>query len=147
MVFCSMSKICKECGLDKPLSEFYTYRRSDRTTYYARCKPCEIERLNNRDSPDLRAERQRGRLIRNREAVAKLKNNPCTDCKMTYPSYVMDFDHVNEGDKVMNVAKLISQDYPLRVILEEIDKCELVCSNCHRIRTHTRKTGLESYDL
>ena len=59
------------------------------------------------------------------------------DCKISYPYYMMDFDHVR-GTKQANVAELINTLSKKRID-EEIAKCEVVCSNCHRIRTHIRK--------
>lgn len=64
---------------------------------------------------------------------------PCMDCKANYPYYVMDFDHVR-GRKHKNVAELIPT-LSKKKIDEEIAKCEIVCSNCHRIRTHLRKSN------
>jgi hypothetical protein len=64
----------------------------------------------------------------------KLKEGPCTDCKQTFPTVCMDFDHVS-GVKAANVGRLANQAVSIEKILEEIKKCELVCSNCHRIRT------------
>jgi hypothetical protein len=64
------------------------------------------------------------------------EKNPCMDCKVWYPYYVMDFDHVR-GRKHKNVAELIDT-LSKKKIDEEIAKCEIVCSNCHRIRTHDR---------
>ena len=62
---------------------------------------------------------------------------PCVDCGINYPYYVMDFDHVR-GQKHANVMELVSTLSKKRID-EEIAKCEIVCSNCHRIRTHMRK--------
>ena len=59
------------------------------------------------------------------------EKNPCMDCKISYPYYVMDFDHVR-GTKQANVAELISTLSKKRIDLE-IAKCEIVCSNCHRM--------------
>ena len=64
------------------------------------------------------------------------EKNPCMDCKVWYPYYVMDFDHVR-GRKHKNVSELIDS-LSKKKIDEEIAKCEVVCSNCHRIRTHNR---------
>jgi hypothetical protein len=47
----------------------------------------------------------------------------------------MDFDHVGE-DKTANVCRLMNHGW--QTILAEIAKCELVCANCHRIRTQKR---------
>jgi hypothetical protein len=59
------------------------------------------------------------------------------DCGQTFPPYVMDFDHVR-GEKKYNVGLMASSGYSLKMIAAEIQKCDLVCANCHRIRTHQR---------
>ena len=55
------------------------------------------------------------------------------DCGQSYPSYVMDLDH--RGDKVRNVARMVSLGLGEATVLAEIAKCDVVCSNCHRLRT------------
>jgi hypothetical protein len=67
---------------------------------------------------------------------------PCADCKIQYPYYVMDFDHVR-GKKHANVMELV-QTLSKKKIDEELAKCEIVCSNCHRVRTHMRKINKSS---
>lgn len=61
------------------------------------------------------------------------KSVPCADCGVQYPPYVMDFDHVR-GVKKFDISKMISRK--MVSVLEEIEKCDVVCSNCHRMRTH-----------
>lgn len=68
--------------------------------------------------------------------LGELKSKPCADCGHSYPSYVMDFDHVR-GEKVDNISTLVSNQ-KWKLLSEELPKCELVCSNCHRERTHQR---------
>lgn len=65
------------------------------------------------------------------------EKTPCLDCKISYPYYVMDFDHVR-GKKHKNVMELVPT-LSKKKIDEELAKCEIVCSNCHRVRTHMRK--------
>lgn len=48
----------------------------------------------------------------------------------------MDFDHVRE--KRADISRMILQDYPLSTVLAEIELCDLVCANCHRIRSWKR---------
>ena len=67
--------------------------------------------------------------------VQSLRDRPCTDCKQSFPVVCMDFDHVR-GKKKFNIGKAFSR--PKKAILKEIAKCEVVCSNCHRIRTYKR---------
>jgi hypothetical protein len=71
------------------------------------------------------------------ELIRRLKRRPCTDCGKKYPYYVMEFDHVM-GTKLFSLHEGWNK-HSLPVIREEIRKCELVCCNCHRIRTFTRK--------
>jgi hypothetical protein len=68
-------------------------------------------------------------------------NKPCMDCGVIYPPYVLDFDHL--GDKLFNLS---SQTHytSLERIQKEIAKCDLVCSNCHRIRTHNRRNKIDN---
>lgn len=71
--------------------------------------------------------------------INTLKDKPCKDCGVKYPSYVMDFDHRDSSQKTSSVSHMATLHYASRTkILEEIDKCDLVCANCHRIRTHCR---------
>ncbi len=70
--------------------------------------------------------------------ITELKTNAaCIDCKENLHFAAMDFDHVR-GKKVGPVGKLVHELVPLAVLKEEIAKCELVCSNCHRVRTWKR---------
>lgn len=69
--------------------------------------------------------------------IAKKKAVPCADCAGSFPSYVMDFDHVR-GVKTADVSSLVLRKN-LERLLEEIEKCDVVCANCHRIRTFKRR--------
>lgn len=77
---------------------------------------------------------QRGRDTReiNRQQILAAKDRPCADCGNTYPPYVMDLDHVR-GDKKLALSMMTM--YNSKRVAEEISKCEVVCANCHRIRT------------
>ena len=77
---------------------------------------------------------------RKRAVVDALKQKPCQDCGVAYPPYVMDFDHV-WGKKFASVADIVASTSSERMLLEEIEKCDLVCANCHRERTHRRLKG------
>lgn len=69
-----------------------------------------------------------------RKIVTDFKSKPCIDCKKSYPYYVMDLDHKN-GKKLFNIGANL-KSIKLEILLKELEKCEVVCSNCHRIRTH-----------
>lgn len=80
------------------------------------------------------------RQNRNRDFVKNFKNGkPCHDCKQLFPSYVMDFDHRDGETKLFNLSLVTTQS--LETIKKEIKKCDVVCANCHRIRTFMRLHG------
>lgn len=93
----------------------------------------------NKEAEKAKALTRKKELIkRNQDYINAIKASPCTDCGVSYPYYVMDFDHLVQKDKTELVSVLMRKPATLEVIQAEIDKCELVCSNCHRARTHTR---------
>ena len=73
-----------------------------------------------------------------KEAIKKIKNAPCTDCGNVFPPECMDFDHVRGVKKFSISTPSRMRGSTLLDLLEELDKCELVCANCHRIRTRKR---------
>ena len=74
----------------------------------------------------------RKRRERNRKIVQDYKvEKGCADCGYNDHHAALEFDHISD-DKVQNVASLMGQEKALWL---EIAKCEVVCSNCHSIRT------------
>lgn len=65
---------------------------------------------------------------------AILETTPCVDCGID-DWRVLEFDHVR-GEKWRNICDIML--YPLDIIEAEIDKCDVVCANCHKIRTFKR---------
>lgn len=81
-------------------------------------------------------ERNKVKRLRGQEYVRSAKTDiPCMDCGIIYPPYVMDFDHRDPSTKFKDVGRMTN--YSLETIQKEIDKCDIVCANCHRIRTHS----------
>ena len=79
--------------------------------------------------------------------MIELKSKPCTDCKQKFPVCCMDFDHRQGTIKSYNIGSMFAHHYSRELIHIELDKCELVCSNCHRIRTRDRRTGKSRKEL
>jgi hypothetical protein len=52
---------------------------------------------------------------------------------------MLDFDHLK--DKKYNISRMIHDGFSWAAIKKEIAKCEVVCANCHRVRTHNRLTN------
>ena len=75
------------------------------------------------------------------EVTLPLKNKGCVDCFQVYIPEAMDFDHVR-GEKSHSIANLAkfrtSNEEMLRLLEQELELCEVCCSNCHRKRTISR---------
>ncbi len=130
-------KKCSQCKKEKDLSCFN--KKGDGLT--ARCKEClSVYYRAKAKEPERRKQVVRAvsthRRIK-RAWLNELKSNQsCTDCGNKHPHFVMDFDHRNPSEKEDNVSNLIRRGWSKDRILKEIAKCDLVCANCHRIRTH-----------
>lgn len=85
-----------------------------------------------------RANDRKKALVKKVQALKEA--SPCVDCGVSYPYYVMQYDHTGD-DKVMNVTRLVRSASWERT-LAEIAKCELVCGNCHAARSHKRQQAL-----
>ena len=70
--------------------------------------------------------------------LEKLKSKPCCDCGKTYPTFCMDFDHLDRQTKVAAIPVMIVGNASKERILAEIEKTEIVCANCHREREYQR---------
>ncbi len=77
----------------------------------------------------------RDRRDQRQEILDRLKSVPCADCGGTFPPVCMDFDHVGD-DKSFTISRASTRS--IETVLAEIAKCEVVCANCHRIRTASR---------
>lgn len=72
--------------------------------------------------------------------IENAKNRPCTDCLIQYAAPAMQFDHVR-GEKKFNISSALAKAKTIKALHEELDKCDVVCANCHAIRTDERLTG------
>lgn len=130
-------KRCTKCGLDKDETD-YSRRRINGPTLN-QCKACmkDYQRAHYRSNKQQYLNRNRHYRKRVAEMIRELKQRPCADCGQSYPPRVMDFDHREGEEKYKDVARLTG-NCSARVVLREIAKCDVVCANCHRQRTHER---------
>ena len=132
-------KICYKCQVEKPLTEFRKKGRHSekRQSYCFDCHTAYQKEYYQRNK-DRALEGARSRRRKIRALVKELKGVPCVDCGESYPSYVMDFDHISD-DKACNVSEMVTRTVGEETLRAEVAKCEVVCANCHRERTHRRQ--------
>jgi hypothetical protein len=112
-------KKCSDCGDDKLLSEFY--HQADRKNGASKCKSCHNKYCINR-----------WRKIKI-EAI-RYKGNKCVKCGNSHPEYppaIFEFHHLDPSKKDVSWGKLRLRSW--NKIELELDKCDMVCANCHRI--------------
>lgn len=86
----------------------------------------------------IRAAGRRSALKRRRFLNLLKMERPCYDCGGMFPPAVTDWDHLPQFEKKFNVGAQ-QKSFSLEACIDEINKCQLVCSNCHRLRTQARK--------
>lgn len=106
---------------------------------YRYCRECQKLRTikYNEKHPD----RQAARVARTKNNARAIKSNlveykgrKCADCNGVFHPCVYHFDHRDPRNKNKGVAQIMHR--PLEEIKKEVDKCDLVCANCHAIRTY-----------
>lgn len=116
------SSFCREC------------RKAYDRAYYAK---------KTREQRDKKNIQQRNRIRRNKKFLSEYKlTRGCTDCGYNKNGYALDFDHLPESLKSGNLSTLAQRQHSIESLLKEIEKCDVVCCNCHRLRT-LRRRGIE----
>lgn len=133
--------VCPKCLISKPTADFYLRKRGPRAgKYYEKCKLCMKIRgrayyhANRERQLFLALRRRKNDYYEKRAILNKIKNVPCKDCGRSFPYYVMDFDHRHGTGKLKDISHTIS--WSIDRIIRETEKCDVVCANCHRIRTY-----------
>ena len=131
------TKTCPMCDFPKPTDEFRPSRnRKDGIAAY--CRECDKKRQSEwyrKHKERLRPQRddfaKRLRLENTKLLIEYLKQHPCVECGEVDP-VVLDFDH--RENKRLNISDMVRGKYSWASILEEIDKCDVRCVKCHRLR-------------
>ncbi len=118
-------KKCYRCGESKPKS-FFSKNKSKSDKLNSECKKCDYA-INQE------------KVAKNQQKIMEfLTENPCVLCGEKNV-LVLEFDHLR--DKKHNVGYMVSQAFSWRSIRKEIEKCQVLCSNCHRIKTHEEQNS------
>lgn len=103
-----------------------------------RTREAHLERIPGTVGTSRYLERKREAWRTHARLLDKLRDVPCRDCGRRFPPCAMDFDHREPDAKKYTVTRMIGRAGTAR-ILAEVAKCDIVCTNCHRVRTHDRR--------
>jgi protein-arginine kinase activator protein McsA len=133
-------KHCGTCSTDKATTEF-NKNKSKKDGLSSICRECSKARSKRYYTENLEhhkvevRKRSKKTINENREKLFEYyKNNPCIDCGNSNP-IVLELDHRDSVEKFDNVSNLVGGGFSWSLIEREIEKCDVRCANCHRIRT------------
>lgn len=133
-----MNKICTKCKIEKSCYKF-NKNKSRKDGLQNICKRCSRARSkeyyqNNKEKHKkvIKKRNDKLRLINREYVVDYLRNHPCVDCGETNILF-LEFDH--RSDKDGGISKMINCPVGLDKLKREIQKCDVRCMQCHRIKT------------
>ena len=122
------SKRCPRCRELKNISLFYESIRNGKKRY-GYCKDCSNEYATQR-------------MINVKKNMIEYKGGSCERCGITIKEsnyFIFDFHHINTKEKDPNFKRIKFQKW--ESIKKELNKCMLVCSNCHRTIHYLENIG------
>lgn len=130
-----ITKVCSKCHKEKPYDQFIkkTISKDGLGSY---CKECNKVAVNKhyQEHKQEYIKRAKLQIKKATEWLREYKTGKtCSDCGVIYPPEVFDFDHKDPGNKRNTLSRLTSMG-SINSLKKEIEKCDLVCANCHRIR-------------
>jgi hypothetical protein len=127
--------VCTGCREDLTINNF-SFRNKAKKRYHKRCKNCTSKSFKSSYEKNKtyynkkRYERQKKRRLENSRLLIELKNTlSCAYCGEKDPR-TFDFHHTKT--KSFTIANAASIGYPWMRIKKEIEKCKVLCANCHR---------------
>lgn len=112
------TKICTKCGKELPITDF-NWRNKQAGTRRSECKYCHSDYM-------------KKQYQQKRQAIEQIKTQCCCAKCGESRGYVLDFHHKDPSMKENTVARLVAGNYQLDKAKQEIEKCVVLCANCHR---------------
>lgn len=136
-------KTCIKCNSSKHIDDFYN-RNKEKDGKSKHCKQCAIK-INRKGYYEKYKEKHNINIIERRikkktefDNYIKSLGLKCKECGINHPA-VLDFHHINPNDKKYTISYLKWSGCSFETIKKEIDKCDILCSNCHRIFHYNKK--------
>jgi hypothetical protein len=127
------TKTCSICKLEKSFNEFLWKNKQKGIKHY-QCRECykEIRKKSYNSNREYYLKKNVKKRIDNNEWFLQYKKNlKCLICGES-EQVCLDFHHLDGDDKRIEVSKMRYSTYSKEKIMKEIDKCVVLCSNCHR---------------
>lgn len=138
-------KKCSSCKELKDISCF-SYKNKEKKILQNKCKACVKSYCKRHYKQNKEAYKKRASVNnkiyeeRNRQELIKyLQQHPCEKCNVQ-DIEVLDFHHKDQKEKEHHISYMLHGGFSWKTILKEINKCQVVCANCHR-KIHNKLIG------
>lgn len=123
-------KICRVCNIEKDEKSFD--KRYDASTRETRCRRCKTEARISANGPvKMPLSYSRERIRKRKQERVDYLGGKCIVCGYNKCIGALDFHHREPASKLFNLSDKL-QTGLTKEITEELDKCDLLCANCHR---------------
>lgn len=136
-----MKKLCKKCSIEKELSEFYK-NKSNTDGYSSSCKRCRKIQVNMwRKENHIRFITNKNKWSSckrismkedNKKKAVEYLGGKCIKCGYDEHIAALEFHHRDPSKKYYTISTKL-REYSFEDLKNELDKCDLLCSNCHKI--------------
>lgn len=109
-------KKCNKCNMSRSLDD-YAPRKDRPGSYYGTCKPCWVDAASKK-------------YVMTKSALVAHKGGKCQCCDKTYNIESYSFHHIEPEHKDFTISRDMA-NVSYYTLLKELDKCILVCQNCH----------------
>ena len=114
------TKVCSSCQEEKLISLFYLRRDQKNLVPSSWCKECNTKQV---VASQRKIKRQ----------CIEYKGGSCSNCNFNAYDGALEFHHIDPSKKDMEISKIARKKFTEQVRIE-LDKCLLLCSNCHRMK-------------
>jgi hypothetical protein len=126
---------CRDCNTDKPPSEFPTHgtTKSGYVAYHSRCSGCYNKHAMKLPGAVRSHRRRHERLVQPKREIIDGVKVRCAACGYDKCKQAMDLHHIDGNTKSFSISQaVLDQHITIEMIEQEIKKCVVLCSNCHR---------------
>ena len=137
-------QVCTVCGKKKTAQDFF-YRNKRTNKLHSQCKDCYVvkrraiwrkhyHKYGSKYRQRAIERNQKLKLNLRRQMLEYLADKSCVRCGIK-DYRVLEFDHLDPSKKSFGIAQGIHGILSWPKLLAEIEKCQILCANCHKIRT------------
>lgn len=139
-------KTCIACKLEKEIEEF-SWKSQPKGIRQSRCKKCyrsmrnkwyirnKQQEIDTVVAYRLKKKKELRKWFWEYKSTLKCQN--CGEARTP----TLQFHHLNSKDKEITLSKAVTDLWPIKKIMEEIAKCDVLCANCHAIEHYNQRNG------